>query len=97
MGMADRLKGLTKRAKDTAAEHKDQVHQAVEKAETLADRRTGGKYHDQIQKAGAKVETYVENLPPQAGPPQAGDRAEAQSPPPAAADTGHEPGGPRPA
>jgi ABC-type transporter Mla subunit MlaD len=91
MGIADRLKELTKRAKDATAEHKEQIQQAVEKAEVLADQRTGGKYHDQIQKAGAKVETYVENLPsqteeqnatePQATPPQAGEPHDEQAGP----------------
>jgi DNA-binding protein H-NS len=62
MGLADRLKGLTKKAEDTAVEHKDQIHQAVEKAEATADQRTGGKYHEQIQKAGAKADSLVDGL-----------------------------------
>jgi DNA-binding protein H-NS len=62
MGLADRLKGLTKKAEDAAVEHKDQIHQAVEKAEAAADQRTGGKYHEQIQKAGAKAESLVDGL-----------------------------------
>jgi MT0933-like antitoxin protein len=62
MGLADRLKDLTKKAEDTAAEHKDQIHQAVEKAEATADQRTGGKYHEQIQKAGAKADSFVDGL-----------------------------------
>ncbi|HTD57757.1 MAG TPA: antitoxin [Solirubrobacteraceae bacterium] len=62
MGLADRLKGLTKKAEDTAVEHKDQIHQAVEKAEATADQRTGGKYHEQIQKAGAKADNLVDGL-----------------------------------
>jgi hypothetical protein len=62
MGLADRLKGLTKKAEDAAVEHKDQIHQAVQKAETTADERTGGKYHEQIQKAGAKADSLVDGL-----------------------------------
>jgi ElaB/YqjD/DUF883 family membrane-anchored ribosome-binding protein len=62
MGLADRLKGLTKKAEDTAVEHKDQIHQAVEKAEAAADQRTGGKYHEQIQKACAKADSLVDGL-----------------------------------
>jgi DNA-binding protein H-NS len=64
VGIADRLKNLTKKAEDAAAEHKDQIHEAVQKAETAADQRTGGKYHDQIQKAGAKADALVDNLKP---------------------------------
>jgi ElaB/YqjD/DUF883 family membrane-anchored ribosome-binding protein len=62
MGIADKLKGLTSKAEDAAAEHKDQIHEAVEKAEVAADQRTGGKYHDQIQKAAAKADELVDGL-----------------------------------
>jgi ElaB/YqjD/DUF883 family membrane-anchored ribosome-binding protein len=62
MGIADKLKGLTSKAEDAAAEHKDQIHDAVEKAEVAADQRTGGKYHDQIQKAAAKADELVDGL-----------------------------------
>jgi ElaB/YqjD/DUF883 family membrane-anchored ribosome-binding protein len=64
MGLASRLSELTKRAKDTATEHKDQVEQTLQKAAAEADQRTGGKYHDQISKAEAKAEDYVQNLEP---------------------------------
>jgi DNA-binding protein H-NS len=67
MGISDRLKGLRRKAEDTAGEHKDQIKAAVEKAEVTADQRTEGKYHDQIAKAGAKVEEYVDNLKPGSG------------------------------
>jgi hypothetical protein len=62
MGLGDRLKDITKKAEETAAEHKDQIHDAVQKAEAAADERTGGKYHEQIQKAGDKADTFVEGL-----------------------------------
>lgn len=68
MGIADKLKNLTKKAEDAAAEHQDQIHQAVEKAGAAADQQTGGKYHDQIQKAGAKADAFVDSLKP-AEPP----------------------------
>ena len=68
MGLADKLRNLTKKAEDAAAEHQDQIHQAVEKAEAAADQQTGGKYHDQIQKAGAKADVFVDGLKP-AEPP----------------------------
>jgi DNA-binding protein H-NS len=64
MGLADRLSQLTKRAKESAAEHKVQVEQTLQKAAVTADRQTGGKYHDQIAKAETKAETYVETLEP---------------------------------
>ena len=65
MGLSDRLKDLRKKAEDTAAEHKEQIDQAVEKAEAAADQRTEGRYHEQIGKAGAKAEAYVQNLKPE--------------------------------
>lgn len=62
MGLADRLKGLTGKAEKAAATHKGQAHEAVLKAEELADQQTGGQYHDQILKAGQKVDAFVDNL-----------------------------------
>jgi hypothetical protein len=61
MGFADKLNQLTKKAKDAAVDHKDQVEQAVEKAAGVADQRTGGQYHDQLLKAEAKADAYLEN------------------------------------
>jgi len=64
MGLTDKLKDLTDKAVDTAVEHKDQVQQAVQKAGQLADERTGGRYHDQLAKAGAKAAAFLEDLRP---------------------------------
>jgi ABC-type transporter Mla subunit MlaD len=64
MGISDRLRQLTKKAEDTAAEHRDQIKEAVEKAEVTADQRTSGKYHDQITSAAAKAQAYVDKLEP---------------------------------
>ena len=66
MAITDRIKELTRKAQGTAAEHKEQINQAVEKAEVAADQRTSGRYHDQIANAAAKVETYVGGLEPEA-------------------------------
>lgn len=62
MGIADKLKGLTKKAEDAAATHKEQVHQAIVKAENVGDQRTGGQYHDQIANVGQRAEGFVDNL-----------------------------------
>lgn len=61
MGFADKFTQLTKRARDTAVEHKDQVEQVVKKAAAAADQQTGGKYHDQLAKAEAKADAYLED------------------------------------
>ncbi len=79
MGLADRFSQLTKRAKDAAAEHKDQVERALQKAAATADQQTGGKYHDKIVNAEAKAEGYVENLP--APDPGATDTPASTEPP----------------
>ncbi len=80
MGIADRLKEATKKAEEAATEHKDQIRQAVQKAEAVADERTGGKYRDQIQKAAAKADTVVDRIPD----PDAGQRSEPGTQPPGA-------------
>ena len=86
MGLSDSFKDLRKKAEEKAAEHKGQIIETVQKAEQAADQRTGGKYHDKIQKAGAKAQAAVEGLP---------DPAEAAQPPTGVKPTaGEEP--PRP-
>jgi hypothetical protein len=87
MGISDRLKQLTKRAENTAAEHKDQIKEAVDKAEVTADQRSGGKYHDQIAGAAAKAQSYVEKLEPDASEKPSPPAAE----PPAAEPPASEP------
>ena len=84
MGISDRINELTKRAETTAAEHKDQIRDAVEKAQLTADQRTGGKYHDQIADAAAKAKAYVEKLEPDASeePPSSSAQRSAGEPPP---------------
>ncbi|HEV7585843.1 MAG TPA: antitoxin [Solirubrobacteraceae bacterium] len=66
MGISETLRQLTKKAENTAAEHKDQIKGAVEKAETTADQRTGGRYHERIGDAAAKAKSYVDRLEPDA-------------------------------
>ena len=72
MGLADRLKDLRKKGEDAAVEHKEQIYQAVQKAGAAADERTGGKYHEQIRKAGAKADAFVDSL--EEGEKQAGSK-----------------------
>jgi len=62
MGIADRLKDLKTKAVDATAERSDKIHEAVEKVATTADERTGGKYTERIQKAGAKAGSLVDGL-----------------------------------
>jgi hypothetical protein len=77
MGFGDKLKDLAIKAETETATHKDQVHNAVLKAEDAADQRTGGQYHDQIVKAGQKADVFVDGLKE----PDADAPAEPKSPP----------------
>ncbi len=78
MGIADKLKDLKTKAADATAEHSDKIHEAVEKVAATADERTGGKYRERIQKAGAKAGSLVDGL---AGTEQPqGTRPDAEQP-----------------
>ncbi|HEY4897363.1 MAG TPA: antitoxin [Solirubrobacteraceae bacterium] len=62
MALSDKLKDLRSKAEEAVVERKDQINQAVNKAGEVADQRTGGRYHEQIQKAGEKAVGLVEGL-----------------------------------
>lgn len=64
MGLTD----LIKRADELAAEHEDHLKQAVEKAAAAADRQTGGRYAEQIARAGAKAGDFVSRRAAQGAP-----------------------------
>ncbi|AKE88927.1 MULTISPECIES: antitoxin [Rhodococcus] len=51
MGFMDSVKGLVDKGKEFAAQNPDKVDEAIEKAGDLADRKTGGKYAEQVDKA----------------------------------------------
>lgn len=72
---------LTRRAEELATEHKGELGQAIDKAEQAADRRTGGKYHDKIDKAARAAERYVENLPDSDTPGESTPPAPEKEPP----------------
>lgn len=67
MGLTDKLKGLKTQAEGAVAEHSDQIHSAVEKVAATADKSTGGKYTEKIQKAGSKADDLVAGIKPDAG------------------------------
>ncbi len=75
MGLTDRFKEIKTKAQDTVAEHSDQIHEAVGKAAAAADQRTGGKYTERIQKAGAKADELVHALKPEGDPADDSDEA----------------------
>jgi ElaB/YqjD/DUF883 family membrane-anchored ribosome-binding protein len=82
MSLRDKLKDMTTKADNAATEHRQQIRQTIHKAQAAADRRTRGRYHDQIEKAATKAKQYLEDRastrpqPPQeAGSPPAGKQA----------------------
>jgi hypothetical protein len=86
MGIADRLKDLKTKAVETTAEHSEKLHEAVEKVAATADERTGGKYHERIQKAGAKAGSLVDGLVASEQPPAAEQAGAPGTPPQADAE-----------
>jgi translation elongation factor EF-Ts len=72
MGLADKFKDLTKQAQDAVVEHKDQIHEAVERASVTADQQTGGKYTAKIAKVGQKAGEAVDKFAESGRPPSDG-------------------------
>jgi hypothetical protein len=62
MGLSDKLKTFTDKAKESAAEHREQISSAVETAGVIADKRTRGRYSDKIAKAASKTESAVDRF-----------------------------------
>jgi hypothetical protein len=62
MGIADRLNELKSKAVDATVEHSDKIQGAVEKVATTANQRTGGKYQERIEQAGAKAGSLLDSL-----------------------------------
>lgn len=50
MGLTDRLGGLGGKAKKAIADNADKIEQGLDRAAQAADKRTGGKHHDKIEK-----------------------------------------------
>ncbi len=84
MGLSDKLKDLRSKAEDAVVEHKEQIQQTVQKVGQAADQRTGGKYTEQIQKAGSRASGFVEGLGEDGGQPPAREPAAPDSSPPPA-------------
>lgn len=62
MALADRFKTLFKQGEGAIASNKGKAHQAVDKAAAEADKRTKGKYSDQIRKAEQKADEAVDDM-----------------------------------
>ena len=57
MGLFDNIKDAAEKAIN---EHPEQIADALDKVTDVADDRTGGKHHDQIEQADAKAREFLE-------------------------------------
>jgi MT0933-like antitoxin protein len=62
MGLGDKFKNIAKQAQDAVVEHKDQLHDAVDAAGVVADRKTRGKHTAKIAKFGQKAGDAIDRL-----------------------------------
>jgi hypothetical protein len=69
MGLGDRFKDLAKQAQVTVAEHKEQIHDAVDAMGVAADQKTRGKYTDKITKVGQKAGEAIDKFSGEEGQP----------------------------
>ncbi|WP_280338732.1 antitoxin [Nocardia neocaledoniensis] len=87
MSLVDTLKGLLGKGKETVEQNADKINEAVDKAGTFIDEKTGGKYSDKIEKGKDAAKKVV---PPQSGT----DQGTGGTPP--KTDPGTTPGGAAP-
>ncbi len=61
MSFADAMKGLVEKGQELAAENKDKVEQAIDKAGDIFDEKTGGKYAKQVDSAQDAAKNAIPN------------------------------------
>ncbi|MFD6220584.1 antitoxin [Nocardia asteroides] len=88
MSLVDTLKGLLGKGKEAVEQNADKINDAVDKAGTFIDEKTGGKYSDKIEKGKDAAKKVV--------PPQAGEGPAAGGTKPPTTDPGTTPGGTAP-
>ena len=54
------FKDLIAKVQEQIKKNPDKIKQGLKKAEGLADKQTGGKYHNQISKADQKAGEYID-------------------------------------
>lgn len=67
MGLGDMFGELKQKAEEVIRKHPDQVEQGIDKAEAYADKRTGGKHSDLIDKGADQLKRRLGEQDP---PPQ---------------------------
>lgn len=96
MGFGDRFKDLTKQAKDAVAEHKEELHNAVDVVSAAADQKTRGKYADKIAKFSQKAANAVDRTAADGTEPDGTEPEEPPAPEAQAAQSAPAPTGPPP-
>lgn len=69
MGLGDKFKDLAKQAQEAVGEHRDEIHDAVDRVSVAADQQTKGKYTDKIAKVGQKAGEAVDKFAQSGEPP----------------------------
>ena len=62
MGLGDKFKSIAKQAQEAVVEHKDQLHDAVDTAGVVADRKTRGRHSAKIAKFSRKAGDAIDKL-----------------------------------
>jgi hypothetical protein len=70
MGFGDKFKHLADQAKEAVAEHKDQIHDAVDAVSVAVDKKTHGRHTANIMKFNQKASGAVDKVADQAGAAQ---------------------------
>jgi len=95
MGLLDTVKGWfgggKAKVQDTVATHSDTIKGGIDKAGSVVDDKTGGKYTDKVTTAQEKGKDLVDGL---AGNKPAGGQAPSDQTPGGPATSGETPGGP---
>jgi len=95
MGIGDKFKDLAKQAQDAVAEHRDQIHDAVDAASVAANQKTKGKYTDKIAKFSQKAANAVDKVGSDEGSPEPAAAAPVEpNPPPSGSQSGSTPASP---
>jgi phage shock protein A len=69
MGLGDKFKDLAKQAQDAVAEHKEQIHDAVDAVSAAADEKTRGKHTAKIAKMNQRASEAVDKFSQSDDPP----------------------------
>jgi hypothetical protein len=111
MGFGDKFKNIASQAKEAVAEHKDQLHDALDAVSVAANEKTGGKHARSIQKLNQRASGALhkvsgsgegeEEAQSAASSPAEGSPAASftppSGPPPSFEDHAQEPAAPAPA